>query len=59
MSKVWLITGAGNGLGRAIAEAVLDAGDRLIATARKPEELRDLVAQHGDRIRTVTLDVTR
>jgi NAD(P)-dependent dehydrogenase (short-subunit alcohol dehydrogenase family) len=58
MSKVWLITGAGSGLGRAIAEAVLDAGDRLIATARKPEELRDLVARYGDRVRTATLDVT-
>jgi NAD(P)-dependent dehydrogenase (short-subunit alcohol dehydrogenase family) len=58
MSKVWLVTGSGNGLGRAIAEAVLERDDRLVATARKPEELQDLVAQYGDRMRTVALDVT-
>ncbi len=58
MSKVWLITGSGSGLGRAIAESVLEAGDRLVATARKPEELQDLVAQYGDRVRTAALDVT-
>jgi len=33
MSKVWLITGASRGLGRAFTQAVLDAGDRVIATA--------------------------
>jgi NAD(P)-dependent dehydrogenase (short-subunit alcohol dehydrogenase family) len=36
MSKVWLVTGSGSGLGRNIAEAVLASGDRLIATARDP-----------------------
>ncbi|MBV8549865.1 MAG: SDR family NAD(P)-dependent oxidoreductase [Acidobacteriaceae bacterium] len=58
MSKIWLVTGSANGLGRAIAEAVLAAGDRLVATARKPEQLEDLVAQYGDRVRAVALDVT-
>ena len=33
MSKVWLVTGAARGLGRAISEAVLAAGDRLVATS--------------------------
>jgi NAD(P)-dependent dehydrogenase (short-subunit alcohol dehydrogenase family) len=58
MSKVWLITGSSRGLGRSLAEAVLAAGDRLVATARNPEQLADLVAQYGDQVRAVALDVT-
>jgi len=58
MSKVWLITGSASGLGRNIAEAVLAAGDRLIATARDPQRLDDLVERYGDQIRAVALDVT-
>jgi NAD(P)-dependent dehydrogenase (short-subunit alcohol dehydrogenase family) len=58
MSKVWLITGCGSGLGREIADAVLRAGERLIATARNPEVLEDLQATYGDQVRTVALDVT-
>jgi len=58
MSKVWLITGSGHGLGRDIAEKVLAAGDRLVATARDPRMLDDLLAQHGERMRAVALDVT-
>src|SRR6202051_1990481 len=58
MSKVWLITGSSRGLGRALAEAVLAAGHRLVATARNPEQLAELVERHGDRVRAVALDVT-
>jgi len=58
MSNVWLITGSARGLGRHLAEAVLAAGHRLVAAARQPEKLQDLVGRHGDRIRTVALDVT-
>jgi NAD(P)-dependent dehydrogenase (short-subunit alcohol dehydrogenase family) len=58
MSKVWLITGSGSGLGRNIAEAALHAGNRIVATARRPEHLQDLVAQYGDRICRVRQDVT-
>ena len=57
MSKVWFITGSSRGLGRALAEAVLAAGHRLVATARNPEELRTLVATAPDRSRAVALDV--
>jgi NAD(P)-dependent dehydrogenase (short-subunit alcohol dehydrogenase family) len=57
-SKVWLVTGAARGLGRLISEAVLAAGDRLVAGARDPERLADLVERYGDRIRPVALDVT-
>ncbi|SFK96806.1 NADP-dependent 3-hydroxy acid dehydrogenase YdfG [Paenibacillus sp. 1_12] len=58
MSKVWLITGSSRGLGRSIAEAVLAHGDQLIATARRTEQLADLVERYGDQVRAVTLDVT-
>ncbi len=58
MSKTWLITGSSRGLGLALARAVLAGGDRLVATARNPEDLGDLVTRHGDRVRAVALDVT-
>jgi NADP-dependent 3-hydroxy acid dehydrogenase YdfG len=57
MAKVWLITGSGNGLGRDIAEAALAAGDSVVAGARRTEELAPLVAQYGERVKPVTLDV--
>jgi NAD(P)-dependent dehydrogenase (short-subunit alcohol dehydrogenase family) len=57
MAKVWLITGSGNGLGRDIAEAALVAGDSVVAGARRPDELRPLVARYGERVKPVTLEV--
>lgn len=56
--KVWLITGCSTGFGRALAEAVLQQGDRLIATARKPEQLRALIEQYPETAKAVRLDVT-
>ncbi|WUW19572.1 oxidoreductase [Streptomyces sp. NBC_01463] len=56
--RVWLITGASSGFGRAIATAALTAGDTVVATARRPEALDDLVAAHPDRAFAVQLDVT-
>jgi NAD(P)-dependent dehydrogenase (short-subunit alcohol dehydrogenase family) len=44
-------------LGRDIAEAVLASGDRLVATARDPRRLEDLVEKYGDQVRTAPLDV--
>lgn len=58
MPKVFLVTGSSRGLGRAIAEAVLDAGHQLVATARRPEQLLNLVEKCGDQVRAVALDVT-
>ena len=58
MSQVWLITGSSRGLGRELAQAVLAAGHRLVATARKAEDLQRLVSQYGERVRAVALDVT-
>src|SRR5271154_6886419 len=57
MDKVWLVTGSASGLGRNIAEAVLESGDRLVATARDPIRLDDLVNKFGERVRAVSLDV--
>jgi NAD(P)-dependent dehydrogenase (short-subunit alcohol dehydrogenase family) len=57
MPKVWLVTGSASGLGREIAEAVLASGDRLVATARDPRRLEDLVKKYGDQIRTTPLNV--
>jgi len=58
MTQVWFITGSARGLGRALTQAALDAGDLVVATARKPEQLSDLVERHGDRLLRVPLDVT-
>jgi NAD(P)-dependent dehydrogenase (short-subunit alcohol dehydrogenase family) len=58
MTRTWLITGASRGLGRALSSAVLESGDRLVATARRPDQLSDFADLYGDRVRTVALDVT-
>lgn len=58
MSRVWLITGSSRGLGLEIAKAVLNNGDKVVATARRPEQLNSLVQIYGDQVRTAELDVT-
>lgn len=58
MSKVWLITGSGSGLGRIIAETALAAGNQVVATARNIRQLDELVVRYGANVRAVTLDVT-
>lgn len=57
MSKVWLVTGSASGLGREIAQSVLASGDRLLATARDPQRLNDLVERYGKQVSTAPLDV--
>jgi NAD(P)-dependent dehydrogenase (short-subunit alcohol dehydrogenase family) len=54
----WLITGSSRGLGRDLTIAALDRGDSVLATARRPEQLDDIVARYGDRVRAFALDVT-
>lgn len=58
MSKVWLITGANSGFGRAFTEAAVAAGDVVVAAARRAGALDELVAAHPDQVEAVTLDVT-
>ncbi|MFD5324840.1 oxidoreductase [Streptomyces sp. NPDC127092] len=58
MSKVWLITGANSGFGRAFTEAAVAAGDVVVAAARRAGSLDELVAAHPDQVEAVTLDVT-
>jgi NAD(P)-dependent dehydrogenase (short-subunit alcohol dehydrogenase family) len=54
----WLITGSSRGFGRALATAALDAGDQVVATARNPAQVADLVGQYQDRAAAVAMDVT-
>ncbi|MHA6631490.1 oxidoreductase [Pseudonocardia sichuanensis] len=56
--RVWLVTGASRGFGRAIAEAAVMAGDMVVATARCPGALDELVAVRPDRVEALSLDVT-
>ncbi|PPJ06783.1 oxidoreductase [Nocardia cyriacigeorgica] len=56
--KVWLITGATSGFGRALTEAAIAAGDTVVAAVRRPEALEALVAAHPDQVDPVRLDVT-
>jgi len=58
MSKVWFITGSSRGLGRSLTEAVLANGDLVAATARNPEQLKDLAEKYPDRVYPLRLDVT-
>jgi NAD(P)-dependent dehydrogenase (short-subunit alcohol dehydrogenase family) len=57
-NAVWLITGCSKGLGRALAEAALAAGYRVVATARRLADVEALAAAHPDTALAVALDVT-
>jgi NAD(P)-dependent dehydrogenase (short-subunit alcohol dehydrogenase family) len=57
--KTWLITGVTpGGFGIAFADGALGRGDRVAVTSRRPEELSDWAAEHGDRVLVLELDVT-
>lgn len=58
-SPVWLITGCSKGFGKELAKLVLARGWRAVVTARKVEEVRELVAGHEETALAVTLDVTK
>src|SRR5579864_6546455 len=57
MQQIWFITGSSRGFGRALVQAALDAGDLVVATARRPEQLADQYAG-DDRVLALPLDVT-
>src|SRR3954463_12901986 len=56
--STWLITGCSTGLGRALAQAVLDSGHHAVVTARDVERVRDLADAHPDTAMAVALDFT-
>jgi NAD(P)-dependent dehydrogenase (short-subunit alcohol dehydrogenase family) len=58
MSQVWLVTGSSRGLGRAIVEAGLLAGNKVLATARGIGSLRELSERYGEQVKLFALDVT-
>jgi NADP-dependent 3-hydroxy acid dehydrogenase YdfG len=58
MSKVYLITGTSAGFGRALASEVLERGDKVVLTARKPEQVAELVQANQENAIAVRLDVT-
>ena len=57
MPRTWLVTGSSRGFGREIVEAALKRGDRVLATARNPDQL-DALAAYGDAVVSFALDVT-
>ncbi len=56
-SKVWFITGSSKGFGRIWAEAALERGDKVAATARDASTLAPLAEKYGDNVLTLALDV--
>jgi NADP-dependent 3-hydroxy acid dehydrogenase YdfG len=50
MNKVWLITGANSGFGKSFTEAAVAAGDFVVAAARRPDTLTELVAAHPEQV---------
>src|ERR1700744_347916 len=58
MQQTWFITGSSRGFGRALVQAALEAGDRVVATARRPEQRAEFAARYGDQVLPVALDVT-
>lgn len=56
--KVWLITGCSTGFGRHIAEQAIDAGYKVVVTARNVDQITDLTAGHEDHVLALPLDVT-
>lgn len=58
-ARVWLISGCSSGFGRELARAALARGERVVAGARRVEDLSELLALGGERVAGVTLDVTR
>jgi len=58
-NKVWFITGASRGFGRVWADAALQRGDKVAATARTLASIADLKEKYGTNILTLELDVTK
>src|SRR5580698_9770782 len=57
--RVWFITGASTGFGRLLAEEVLKAGGKVVATARKLDKVADLEVKYPQTAKALALDVTQ
>jgi NAD(P)-dependent dehydrogenase (short-subunit alcohol dehydrogenase family) len=58
-TKTWFITGCSTGFGRALAELLLERGENVAVSARRPETIADLVEPHGERALALKLDITK
>lgn len=58
MSKVWFITGAGRGIGAQVAQAALEAGDRVVVTGRNVAQLQAAYAAYGEKVLALKLDAS-
>ena len=58
LNQVWFMTGSSRGFGRALVSAALKAGDSVVATARRPDQVAEFINQYADRVLPVALDVT-
>lgn len=56
--RTWFITGANRGLGLEVARAALEAGDKVVATARNPKQIEEALEGFAETLHTVPLDVT-
>jgi NAD(P)-dependent dehydrogenase (short-subunit alcohol dehydrogenase family) len=56
--QTWFITGSSSGFGRHLTELLLERGDRVAATVRNPDSLKDLAGRYGERLWVRKLDVT-
>ncbi len=56
--KTWFITGASSGLGLSMTRNLLERGDRVCATVRRPDALQDLAQRYGDRLELIELELT-
>ena len=57
-NKTWFITGSSKGFGRLWAQAALERGDRVVATARNTADVEPLAARYGSGVLPMQLDVT-
>jgi NAD(P)-dependent dehydrogenase (short-subunit alcohol dehydrogenase family) len=58
MDRVWVVTGANSGFGRAFTEAAIASGDVVVAAVRRPQTMSSLQEEHPDRLDVVQFDVT-
>ena len=56
--RIWLITGASSGIGKAIAEAIIESGDFVLATFRREVELQEFDKAHNGNAKGVLLDIS-